>query len=273
MTLTDDSAPVDVRRLAINDMVVQRLDSVGPLLDVSHDLLLRVFDPAVVDRKEVYIAALTEDLGRRRDFRPIFVTGIFRDTPNDLLAGFVSAELMWVGNPPAKLQLVVGNIATAPSLRAAGFRGVGSTLWRAVLRYAHEEARKINRGVDYSTAEAESASLLFWAKLGYRWPEGVKYFQPPLEFDDRGDPVYEEVPETLLLHLLNGKANAIDAQELRDIVHSIYWNWCVRPSESKLGDAAMTRATQYVMQRVFTRTAATIAEHGSIRLVDVPLPT
>ncbi len=34
----------------------------------------------------------------------------------------------------------------------------------------------------------------------------------------------------------------------------------------------MTRATQYVMQRVFARTAATI-EHGSIRLVDVPIPT
>lgn len=111
------------------------------------------------------------------------------------------------------------------------------------------------------------------AKLGYRWPEGVKYFQPPLEFDDRGDPVYEEVPETLVLHPLNSKANSIDARELRDIVRSIYWNWCIRPSEGKLGDAAMTRATQYVMQRVFARTAATIAEHGSIRLVDVPLPT
>ncbi|MGH9958633.1 MAG: hypothetical protein ACREBC_16130 [Pyrinomonadaceae bacterium] len=94
-----------------------------------------------------------------------------------------------------------------------------------------------------------------------------------MEFDDGGDPVYEEVPETLVLHPLNSKANSIDARELRDIVRSIYWNWCIRLSEGKLGDAAMTCATQYVMQRVFARTAATIAEHGSIRFVDVPLPT
>lgn len=78
--------------------------------------------------------------------------------------------------------------------------------------------------------------------------------------------------ETLLFHPLNSNANSIDAQELCDIVRSIYWNWCSRPSEGKLADAAMTRATQYVMQRVFARTAATI-ENGSIRLVDVPIPT
>lgn len=63
-----------------------------------------------------------------------------------------------------------------------------------------------------------------------------------MEFDDRGDPVYEQVPETLVLHPLNSKANSIDARALRDIVRSIYWNWCIRPSEGKLGDAAMSRA-------------------------------
>ncbi len=76
-------------------MVVQRLDSLGPLLDASCDLLLQVFDPAVVDSKEAYIDALTEDLGSHRDFRRIFVAAIFRDTPKDLLAGFVSADSMW----------------------------------------------------------------------------------------------------------------------------------------------------------------------------------
>src|SRR4029079_11028980 len=116
---------------------------------------------------------------------------------------------------------------------------------------ANQEVGKTQRSVHYSTSEAEPESLQFWAKMGYRWPEGVNYLQPPLEFDDDGNPVYEEVSETLLIYPLKADSASIDVSDLRDIIKTIYWNWGIRPSLRKLNADALASATRYVMEKVF----------------------
>jgi hypothetical protein len=267
--LLDDSANIDVQRLRIDDLIIRRVDAVGELLDASHKLLKSVFDTAVIDGKDVYIDAINDDSGTFRDFPPIFLASVFHQKGNDFVAGFISADIMLLGGS-TKTQLAIGNIATAPRLRELQFRGVGSKLWHAAFLAAEEEVQRANKRLDFSSSEAESASLPFWAKLGYRWPKGIKYFQPPLEFDDRGDPVYEEVAETLLIHPLKGASDSIDAGDLRELIKSIYWNWGIRPSLRKLNPEALAAATKYVMELTFARTMASIPVRGSIPLIEVP---
>jgi hypothetical protein len=268
--LMDDDPSFDLSRVRAEDLLVRRVDAPGELLDASYELLTRVFDPAVIDRKETYVEALTNPPGDLRDFPPIHLAALLSDGAVTRLAGFISSNLMKVGSPPERLLLAIGNIATSPRLKAAGFRGVGSTLWKAAVRGAQDEAEKLGKRVDFSAAEAEPASLPFWAKLGYRWPEGVKYFQPPLEFDDAGRPIYPEVPETLLIHTLEAAAESIDVGELCAVIRAIYWNWGIRPSKRKLTPEALAAATEYVMGKVFTRTRASLPETGAVRLVAVP---
>jgi hypothetical protein len=256
--------------LRIEKLVLRRVDAADELLDASHELLMQVFDPSVVDPKSVFVDAVTDRTGVFRDFSPQFFAGVFVHGGHEWLAGFISSDLMRMSESSSKIQLAIGNIATCSRLREIGMRGVGSALWRAAVQSATETTRRESLDLAYSTAEAEPASLPFWAKLGYLWPQGVKYFQPPLEFDEHGVPEYEEVPETLLIHPLGGSARAIDARELRDMITAIYWNWGVRPSIRALNDAALLRAKEYAMGRVLGKTFSSLPHTGPVPLIDVP---
>jgi hypothetical protein len=266
----DDSDRLAVDKLRIEHLQVRRVDAADELLDASHDLLMRVFDPSVVDPKFVYVNAVTDLTGTFRDFPAQFFAGLFADGENEWLAGFISSDLMRIGESN-DLQLAIGNIATSPKLLELGFRGVGSTLWHAAINSAREVANHEGMRLGYSTSEAEPASLKFWAKLGYRWPKGVKYFQPPLEFDERGNPEHEEVPETLLVHPLDSSKLMIDVSELREMIQAIYWNWGVRPSIRRLDDAALSRAKEYVLEHVLSKTMKSLPNGGAVPLVDVPV--
>jgi hypothetical protein len=268
--LLDDVDGQVLGDLRIEELVVRRVAAVGELLDVSHDLLLRVFETSVVDPKQVYIDAVADRTGAFRDFPPLFFAGLFADGQDEWLGGFISSDLMLIGASGDKVQLSIGNIVTSPRLRELGFRGLGTTLWKAALNEAQKEADRAVKRLAYSTAEAEPASLPFWSKLGYRWPQGVKYFQPPLEFDDEGNPEHDEVPETLLIHPLGSAASAIEVSELRAIIESLYWNWGIRPSLHTLSSAAMARAKECVMGRVLQRTFESLPESGCIPLLEVP---
>ena len=266
----DDAAPSILNALKIEDLIVRRLVAADELLDTSHDLLLKVFDSSVVDPKSVYVDALTDRANTFRDFPPLFFACLLPHGQDEWLAGFVSSDLMLIEPGGDRLHLAVGNIATSPKLRDIGFRGVGTKLWHAALHAAKEEASSVAKRIAYSSAEAEPASLPFWSKLGYRWPQGVKYFQPPLEFDNDGNPKEDEVPETLLVLPIDTTASSIEARELRGIIESIYWNWGVRPSIRKLNSAAFARAKECVIGRVLQRTLESVPTSGTIPLVEVP---
>jgi ribosomal protein S18 acetylase RimI-like enzyme len=266
----DDTDDLDVSSLRIENLIIRGIAESGELLDAAYDLLLREFKPSVVDSKEVYIDAVTDQTNAFRDFPPIFFAAILPDGENEWLAGFLSSDLMLFGKSNEKVHLSIGNITTSPQLRKLRFRGVGTTLWQASLRAAEQHAQRAAKRLICATSEAEPKSLQFWAKIGFRWPEGVKYFQPPLEFDDEGNPRRREVPETFLLHPLGSPEGVIDSTELQEIIRDIYWNWGLRPSVNKLSAAAMSRAKEYVMGRVLSKTLKSLPDHGAIPLVDVP---
>jgi ribosomal protein S18 acetylase RimI-like enzyme len=266
--LFDDCKSVDASRLRIDDLRVVPVDQPGELLDVCHNLLLRAFDPSVVDPKRIYVDAVSDQTGSFRDFAPIFYAAVFDSEGEQIVAGFISSDAMTIDDSDV-VHLAMGNIATSPRLRQVNFRGVGNALLEAALDAARVAARDKGLYLKYSTAEAEAESLPFWAKMGYRWPKDVTYFQPPLDFEDDGTPVHAEVPETFVVKVLEGPASTIDGGELRGIVRSIYWNWSLRSHSQSLSPEAFSMAQEYV-GGVLEKTFASIPADGSLPLVDPP---
>jgi hypothetical protein len=251
--------------LGIADLKIEPVVQRGPLLDVSYNLLERVFDPSVIDPIEFYYEELAGQEGA--DSVPIFLAAYFQDGADKLVAGFNSSTLMRLQRHPDVFMLAVGNVATSPRLKEAGFRGVGTTLLNAAVEMTAAKAQELGGRLRFSITEAEPASLGFWRKRGFRWPKGIRYLQPPLDFHDDGSPVYPEVAETLLVAPCD-EMQSIDPAVLRDAITTIYENWSLKLHRATLAPEAMRKAEAYVMTNVFGQVDATIA-HESIPLVDV----
>ena len=192
-------------------------------MDASYELLARVFDPAVVDSKETYVDLLSPGGLCLDGFPVICVAAYFDYEGYELLAGFLSSNLMWIDPAAELLQLAIGNIATSPRLRKMGIRGVGTAVWNEAIEVASVTARSCSAELAYSIAEAEADSLGFWRKLGYLWPNGLKYLQPPLAFDAAGKPIHVEVPETFLVCPLgNRRHDNIETGVLQQMILARY---------------------------------------------------
>jgi hypothetical protein len=166
------------------------------------------------------------------------------------------------------LQLAIGNVASSPALRQRKFKGVGTSVLNFAVECGQVAAASKAGELAYIVAEAESESLGFWRKLGFLWPEAVRYLQPPLEFDDRGIAILREVPETLLVRPLNAqRSDIIECDVVRKIVRSIYRNWCIETNRRKLLPHALAAAERYVWEHVFSQTNATIPQAGFVRLM------
>jgi ribosomal protein S18 acetylase RimI-like enzyme len=267
--LFDDFRGTSAPKPEIGALKLVRVDAPGARLDAAYDLLTRVFDLAVIDTKETYVNLLSPDRLCLDGFSAICVAAYFEHDRHELLAGFLSSNLMWIDRSTGFVQLAIGNIATSPALRDIGLRGVGNALWHAAIAFGESEATTQQGVLAYSVAEAEPESLGFWKKLGYLYPHGVDYWQPPLEFRENGEKVRDEVKETLLIRPLTGQSHdSVDAHVLRQMILAIYRNWCIETNRPRLSKVALDNAERYVMKKVFTEVNKTIPQNGKIRLVD-----
>jgi hypothetical protein len=234
-------------------IVVEQLTGPGELLDRGYELLQSVFQPEVLDPKSVYEQRMSASSFAVRDFYPCFAIATCSVGADCYVAGFLSADLMWIDNSPTASFLAIGNIATSPYLKAQGVRGVGTQLLNAAITQAKLACQQDGRQFVGCLSEAEPASLGFWRKSGFRWPQGCHYLQPPLEFEDDGTPKYTEVPETLLIAPSDSNANTIAADQLTAMLRTLFENWCLRGWRSELSPTAIAKAENYVMGQVLQR--------------------
>jgi GNAT superfamily N-acetyltransferase len=240
------------------DLVVERVQTAGSALECGYDLFERVFDPAVLDPRSVYVDRMAPEALACRDFLPCY-TVAYVDRGNwRLIVSFLSADVMWLGAPADGAILAIGNIATSPFLKELGIRGAGTRLVAAAIEHAQREAAKDGRPLLCVATEAEPASLGFWAKCGFLWPKGCSYLQPPLEWDDLGRPLYAEVPETLLLAPLDMPRHEVEPAIVRSIIRAIYENWCLRVWRDQKAHSVLESAEQYVMGRVLGKVMSTM---------------
>jgi hypothetical protein len=265
--LFDDYVQREKSNPELGTLSLVRLREANGMLDVCYELFRRVFNPAVLDSKSTYLDLLSPDGLRLDGFAPICVAAYFQLGGVKVVVGFLASNVMWIDQEQKLLQLAIGNVASSPALRQTGFKGVGTSVLNFAVECGQGEAAMKTGELAYMVAEAESESLGFWRNLGFLWPDGVRYMQPPLEFDDRGVANLKEVPETLLVRPLNSrKSDLIECDIVRKIVLSIYRNWCIETNRRKLSPPALAAAESYVLEHVFSQTNATIPKAGFVRL-------
>jgi hypothetical protein len=118
----------------------------------------------------------------------------------------------------------IGQAATRPGLRGQGHGGLVVEAFEAEMR---QIAAASSQQLPLIVLEAEEASRPFWAGLGYRYPIGTRYKQPPIDYDrESGKPLFPAVPELLMVKPLGAWAgDEVDRELLIDAVHSLYNKW------------------------------------------------
>ena len=155
--------------------------------------------------------------------------------------------------------------ATRPVFRRK--YGHGRALVEAFEREILHLAAARGHTVTLFVLEANAAAVGFWGRCGYRRPENVYYAQPPIDFDEQtGDPLFPEVPEVLMVKIVNGNLGEIESDLLISVVKTIYQEWYLRRLETFTPVAAQ-RATSYVMDKVFQNFLVSLPQdHSSILL-------
>ena len=263
------------------------------------DALLREsFEPDVLDPKERMVLML-ERLRDPGNTFPFVLMGRFwrvsgpqhYDTAGGLthfdfdplaategIAASVSGHYMTmqpVGRPGESIG-ALGNIVTRERFRRG--QGHGTALTDAFEREMVRIAAARGETLRLYILESEEDSQGFWYKRGYRWPQGTRYAQPPLEFDPQsGERLHDEVPETLMVKMAGARdATSVDAELLTAAVRVMYLNWCLAATVGTFGErpfppAAAKRAEEYVLGKVLGEFRASLPADGRpIALVKPP---
>ena len=243
----------------VGDLQLETITAPGRLLDVAYQLLSETFAPDVLPSLEFFLSSLSPASRRDRESRLLFVTASLPFGDERVLVGCSSAHLLRLEGRRELALSAIGNIAVSPHLPALGVRGVGSRLLAATDDAASSLATELGCRLAYGVAEAETRSLGFWRKQGYRRPEGLEYWQPPLEFQPSGAPLYPEVRETLVVRPIPpSPPETIERELVIDVIRTLYEQWSLRRQRSLLTPAAMAAAETYVMERVLKKSVATI---------------
>jgi len=135
-----------------------------------------------------------------------------------------------------------GHALVDPSVRG---RGVGRLVSEAADAAMAGYAAQRGWTIEAHILESEDAAGRFWSRLGYRWPEGMRYWQPPLGYHPDGTPALPKVP--LLLMVRHAEhAGQIPAALLEEYTRTLLWQWYRDELPEQLPDpGARQRATHW----------------------------
>ena len=267
-------------RFDLTDVECRIVTADDDWLRVAYDMLLTEFDSSVLDPYERYVDWLALNQREKHPFPYLMMVAYVRDEATAHIVGVISGNVMRISDSitsdtastDQSCFFAIGHQITSALLRKAGIKGVGTKLWQAAHEIARSWAHNLGGALRYSVGEAENDSLGFLTKMGCLWPQGVTYWQPPLEFDEQGMFIHPEVPEILVFRPMEGvAADTISRSLLCEIIATIYLNWSLNKYRDKLSADAMQRAEQYVMGDLFGRVRRRMPDNDPIRLVPILL--
>jgi deoxyhypusine synthase len=267
--------PRTVRAADLRFKVLAEPDS---WLQVCYDFLSFHFGREVLDPVQRYADWLEMNRLGAHPFPFVMIAAYLADGERALVVGVISGNVMRikrsrtpdVKSASASFIFSIGHQLTAPAVRSAGIKGVGTRLWRRAIGEAQAITKRLKGRLVYSFLEAENDSVGFWDRLGYRWPQAVTYWQPPLEFDDNGDFVHPEVPEIAMLKPIEVRdKRTIERHLLYDIIATVYLDWALARYRNVLSEDAMKRAESYVMGSLLGRVDSRMPHQPRINLVRV----
>ena len=281
LALPDKHTVKSLPASAADTLSFTRIETPGPSLQACYELLQEEFGEDVLDPISRYEDWLELNERGEHAFPYLLTAAYVQHEGRSVLVGVVSGNVMPIQQSRSNAAesasrpcvFAIGHQLTAPAIRSAGIKGFGKRLWQFSMDQAHALADVAGGTLVYSFLEAEVPSVGYWDHLGYRWPQSVAYWQPPLEFDENGDYRHAEVPEIPLLKPLADPAEThIDRDLLYDIIRTIYVNWSLDKYRDRLSAEAFERAEQYVLGSLLGRVDARMPQEPRIKLVRVGAP-
>lgn len=170
----------------------------------------------------------------------------------------------------------IGYCVVASDVRG---RGIGRAMVDRFLEYlfvySSEEGRSLNSVVLEAQIPSNKHpsfydSIPFWAKLGWRFPEGAKYYQPSLKFNNDGEPEFDPVPLAFMIRQLNGEDH-IRRQEIQDITKTLFDRWYI-PNKNDFDEDAYQHACRHVygLLGAFLQTLK-VQDDGNVSLIHLTL--
>jgi hypothetical protein len=156
----------------------------------------------------------------------------------------------------------LGHLATHRLYRR--HQGHGSRLLASFEREVTAEAERRGERLRLIVLESLPEALPFWAKQGYRCPDGVRYRQPALAYDAVGQPQDQPGPEFLMLKSWDtdgGAAATIDRDLLLLVVHTLYRHWYL-PAPDAYPPGAWQRIRSYLFADLLGDLAASLPPAG-----------
>ncbi|WP_442485459.1 GNAT family N-acetyltransferase [Aeoliella sp. SH292] len=241
------------------------IESPGELFDACYELFERVFEPEVLDSKQTYLDRFEQQAKRASQSSPCLVAALVEAEGKVLVAGISSAHVLALPSAYSASIVAIANVAISKACRG---KGIGALLLHATRERAKQLCAEQQRVLDCIVLESEVRSLRFWRKMGFRWPKGMFYYQPPLKWNHDGSPVHKEVRETFLIARTEvPAATHIETTKLLDIVGTLYENWSLRDIRGALSPEAVSLAEDYLRTRVSAPVVASLMTE-QVELVD-----
>ena len=163
--------------------------------------------------------------------------------------GVVTAAIgSLIGLSGGRVLGAVGHALVHGRLRGQGAgRRLNAALEERLTHYAAAQGLVLEAFV----LESEAAARFFWDRVGYRWPVGCRYSQPPLRYTEDGAP---DLPMIPLLFLLRHPEHTerIPGPLVREYVEATLMVWYFEELAQTLSGAALKRAEDWLMAAVIT---------------------
>jgi GNAT superfamily N-acetyltransferase len=165
------------------------------------------------------------------------------------------AELLVL--PDGRALGAVGHALVDPSLRG---RGVGRQLCAAVDEALERYAAERGWVIEAHILESEWGARRFWSQQGYRWPDRLRFWQPPLGYAPDGSPALPHVPLFLMIRHPE-HVEAVPAALLREYASVLLEQWYRDELPEQLPDpVACQRARRWLDATIIAPTLASIIE-------------
>ena len=172
------------------------------------------------------------------------------------IAGVISGD--YIALDDATCMGAVGQAATRNAMRG---KGHANALIEAFEQEIYAMAAQRNQHPSLMILESEPTAREFWAKRGYRYPDGAKYVQPPLDYDEHtGEPKMQAVEEMLMVKLLsNTESNTIDKEVLKKAVYTLYDYWY---SPAGLNGQVTEKIRHYLFDDLYASFVASLPQNS-----------
>ena len=167
---------------------------------------------------------------------------------------------------PLTGERVLGAVGHALVDRRLRGQGAGRQLNAALEERLAHYAKLAGCRLEAFILESEADARFFWGKVGYRWPEGCRYSQPPLRYAADGSPDLPTIPLLLLLRHPE-HSDAIPGPLVREYLQTMLVWWYRDDLADSLVGAALARAEGWLTAEIIAPSVASLVG-AQVALID-----